>query len=238
MGIILSAYEVMRGISRAKPFWLTIKVDSRTRFALSSRDRAIKENHEHNLKAAESYRMSFQRNGGFIENQSELKNLRFGLCSLDYCGCGIIAACNALNALDSEGEDTGLRLAGLIREFEEDGAAFAGQFGLSPKAIYDHMRMRFGDRAAFRGDAGRLNKTARLDELFGPGSVFIITIMNDRNNILKMLHTMCVTREGDGRLRAHNSGIRSSFADAAEMMYALGEGRGRAGLLGLITLSA
>lgn len=131
--------------------------------------------------------------GEYIEDQNLLKSLPFGSTDMAYAGCEVIAVYNLLKNL---GEYTCLN--DLIETFEKKGTVFNGYFGTSPYALYKFLKNRGFDVefSARKRDFDKIAKDSR---------VFIITFYNDFKNIMNMIHTVCVTKNEEGMLRAHNS---------------------------------
>ncbi len=88
-------------------------------------------NFEHNQTA--ELEKTGALHGKFIAKQSPLKNVRFGIKNLAYCGCGIIAIHNILAASGKEKD-----FCELIFELESH-ALVSGIFGISPYAICDYL---------------------------------------------------------------------------------------------------
>ena len=154
----------------------------------------------------------------FIEDQALLKDLKLGKSDMAYAGCEIIAVYNAL--LDRKKlEET---LPGLISCFEKKGVVLNGRFGTAPRALARYLRsIGIGAEYSIR------RKDFPL--LAERSAVFIVTAYNDYADIMQEIHTVCITKEPDGRFRAHNSRkCRESVEgfDALEQALGVG-GRGK-----------
>ena len=136
-------------------------------------------------------RSIYERKSELIENQNDFKDILFGKSTLSYAGCEIIATYNALIHLGLK-----VPLANLINEFERDGMVLSGRFGTAPKAISDYF-LRNGFKVHMT------NKEEEFEMLGEASSNMILTLYNNKENILDEVHTVCITREADG-LYAHN----------------------------------
>lgn len=139
--------------------------------------------------------------GTYIENQSEWGNIRFGVGrrqSMSYAGCEIIATYNARKAL---GEPVSKRyMAELIGAYEARGAALWGAFGVTPTAIAAYFKRNgFDVRTADGADEAAVEEIARNHK------VMIATAYNDKNDITEQIHTVCITKNRDGRFVLHNA---------------------------------
>lgn len=170
----------------------------------------ISENLSANKKilAASAENSGFFKSGQFIENQNDWESIRFGLSTMKYSGCEIMAVYNAL--LDLGNSMTAGNMAELIGEFEKKGAELNGKWGCSPKSIYKYF-LRQGYRAVMTTDTA-----PDVINVVGENSdSIIITAYNDRNDIRKMIHTISVTKEDSGNYTLHNAYKRISGRYAA-----------------------
>ncbi len=156
---------------------------------------------------------------GFLENQNSLGALRYGVKSLSYCGCHVLAVYNALTALRRE-TDLSL-LPKLISRFEQDGAAFSARFGTSPRSVPAYFR-ELGIRVQVaRNPEGFRSLAASSD-------IMIFTFCNNRKKLSRQIHTICIIREKGG-YTAHNShGRREFYPDFDSLLYGIGDGGGLA----------
>lgn len=137
----------------------------------------------------------------YIENQSEWGNIRFGVgrhLSMSYAGCEIIATYNAGKAL---GDPVSKRhMAELIEGYEARGAALWGMFGVAPAAIAAYFRKNgFAVETADGADRRAVGEIARNSK------VMIATAYNDRKDITAQIHTVCITKNRDGKFVLHNA---------------------------------
>lgn len=137
----------------------------------------------------------------YIENQSEWKNIRFGMGlhhNMSYSGCEVIASYNAWNAL--KGSGTPEQMAKFIFDYETHGAALWGELGASPRAIEKYFKKKGFSVAAACGD-----DCAAVDAIGSTYKVMIATVYNDRNDITKQVHTVCITAEAEKGYILHNA---------------------------------
>lgn len=164
------------------------------------------ENHAANrevLEAAAAEKEGFFSPNHFIENQSEWGNVRFGLSTMAYSGCEIMAVYNAL--LDLGNEMTAQDMAEMISEFERKGATRRGKWGCAPRYIYKYL-VRRGYRVTMTtcADPDTINAVGENSK-----SV-IITSYNDRNDIRRMIHTISITKDDLGNYILHNDYKRTN----------------------------
>ena len=138
--------------------------------------------------------------------------MRYGTQTVQYSGCEIIAVFNVLRSFGKAPD-----LAGLIRSFEEDGCIFGAEFGTSPKSAVD-----FFLRNGFKAEASYKEQDfAAIAERAG---AMILTAYNDSLDIMKMAHTICITKEADG-YRPHNSANNKSYKDIIELVREIDGGQ-------------
>lgn len=150
--------------------------------------------------------------GRFIENQQEWGNILYGKDS-DYpiiehitntsnmaaSGCEVIAVANALTNLGKKLDNDAMAL--LIMNFEQDGMVLNGVFGTSPMALYEYMLDK-GYEASYITSTD----PTEIKHFAQDYRTFIVTGYNDRNDISRMVHTVCITKNYNGTFTVHNSG--------------------------------
>lgn len=137
----------------------------------------------------------------YIENQSEWKDICFGMGqhnNMSYSGCEIMATYNARKALD--GAVSKVYMAELISVYEKRGAALWGAFGVAPTAISAYFRKSGFAVATVNGE----NESA-VEEIGRNYTVMIATAYNDKHRITAQIHTVCITRNRDGKYVLHNA---------------------------------
>ena len=152
-----------------------------------------------------------------IERQSELKDMSLGKSTLDYSGCEVISVYNML--LRYDGGSHKVPLPELIEIFEKDGIIHAGRFGVSPKAIADYLKSR-GLQVNFTTDE------SDIDVLGYFCDHFILTVMNDREDIFRQIHTFYISKTEEHFI-AHNAGLRMRYFSISEIIKALPGGRAK-----------
>lgn len=194
-------YKTIRGII---PRWVSNKIvlgalellrRLTNRIPAAARERNLRENSGRLLEAA------VFSPGCYIENQAQWGNIRFGSgrhSCMAYSGCEIIAVCNALLALGEKTDAAGM--AELISFYEKDGALLNGDFGTSPRAIF-----RFFQKRGYRVRGTSSRKADILDAFGGSAATFIVTVWNDCRDIMAQIHTVCLTKNAQGRFVVHNA---------------------------------
>jgi hypothetical protein len=196
------------------------------------RKKLIDSNYAHNKRAMEKHLLVIKACDGYIENQNDYTDIRYGAFGLNYNGCGVIAVYNALNYLGvtQSGGQGSVELPNLISIFENRGIVMSGEFGTAPGAIYDFFK-RLGYSCIREKNAGSFSLTMRHSD------VGIIIIINNRNRITDGLHTMCITRDASGGFVLHNThGTFARYETMSELIASSGV-RGQAEGLLLIGVS-
>ena len=140
-----------------------------------------------------------------------MKDLLFGRYPMSFNGCEIIASYNALSFLKNFRKKN-IRLPDLrelISEYYSDGACLSGEFGTDPAAIRDYF-MKNNFRVEYSECPADFDKIAESSE------VSVMTIFNDRDDVGKMVHTLCVTKDKN-KYTAHNAPGISGMTSADNM---------------------
>ena len=176
--IIIRTYEILRKCSRVK-------------------EELIFSNASSNLKNLGSVVVP----GMFVEDQSDprWKNITFGKSDMNYSGCEIFAVYNALLSLGHDGGTD--MLTALISHFENDGSALCGKWGVSPVALKDFFEK--SDYTVVHTDS---DEPAAIDRICGHSDTCIATVLNDRRNIFREIHTVSISRDRAGHFHLHNAG--------------------------------
>ncbi len=170
------------------------------------------------LESISRHFASFDKTGGFIEDQDSYKDVPYGGKSIWYAGCGVIATYNALHSMgricewsgslfdrsaseNCTSEDVSVKVASeafldLIREFEKTGIVFSGNLGTAPLPI-----KKYFDRRGYR--TGIAYKASDFDRLGAEYDVLILTAYMDGSDITKSVHHICITKK-NGLFTAHN----------------------------------
>lgn len=150
-------------------------------------------NLKYNEEKFKRHTESIQKNHGYIEDQNNYEDMKYGKVTMKYAGCEIFATYNAVFSLTGKHE---MSLAQMIFDYEKDGAVLSGRFGTSPKAISDYLT-RLGFITYFSTDEEEFDKIGReYDSL-------ILTMYNDRNDIRKEVHTINISKDFE-MYTAHN----------------------------------
>ena len=141
-----------------------------------------------------------------IENQNEWGKIMFGTGphhNMRYSGCEIIATFNARKVLTGVGSPESM--AALISEYEAKGAARRGEFGVSPRAI----KAYFG-KHGFSVVTTDKDDDKSLKTVDSQSRVLIATVYNDANDIMRQIHTVCITKEAGNGYVLHNAYCRDN----------------------------
>ncbi|MBR3259806.1 MAG: hypothetical protein IKF95_00475 [Firmicutes bacterium] len=185
-------------------------------------EKLIKRNFTQNdISNVQAYRKRMAEKPGFrtalIERQADFTDMSLGKSTLDYSGCEVIAVYNLL--LKYGGGDLKVELPDLIEIFEKDGIPHAGRFGVSMKSIKKYL-----------GEIGiEVNYTTDEEDFDLLGHFcdhFILTVMNDREDIFRQIHTFYISKDGE-RLIAHNAGLRMRYYSISEIIGALNGGKAK-----------
>ena len=185
-------------------------------------EKLIKRNFTQNdISNVQAYRKRMAEKPGFrtalIERQADFTDMSLGKSTLDYSGCEVIAVYNLL--LKYSGGDLKVELPDLIEIFEKDGILHAGRFGVSMKSIKKYL-----------GEIGiEVNYTTDEEDFDLLGHFcdhFILTVMNDREDIFRQIHTFYISKDGE-RLIAHNAGLRMRYYSISEIIGALNGGKAK-----------
>lgn len=160
-----------------------------------------------------SYSGGKEHGPSFIEDQAELGYIRFGTdkkgkTNLSYSGCGAIAVWNALNVLFDRGAiDSIPSFSDVIYAFESRYTVRRGSWGSIPTAAASFFSNMVGlSVKLLYGDDPH-----KLTEFGTQGDVFISTFFNDRHDIRKMMHTVCIEKK-DKAFVVHNGYCREKGA--------------------------
>lgn len=148
---------------------------------------------------------------GYIEHQYKMeeiiygtekkrltKALKMGAYNGTTSTCEVIATYNALQHLSDNSHDS---FADLLFYYEGNGCALYGYFGTSPDAIKTYFIERDFDTVQLTGNKAR-NADA-VNELGQAYDTYIVTVYNDKEDINKQIHTMCITKDGS-KYTIHN----------------------------------
>lgn len=150
-------------------------------------------NFAQNEKAFRNHEEAIRKNGGYVEDQNRYTDMVYGRVTMQYAGCEIFAAYNAIGSIVGRHDMT---LPEMIAAFERDGMVLSGRFGTAPKAVRDFLE-RQGFRTEFVTDE------AQFEDLGERSRSLILTMYNDKDDIRREVHTVSISKDPDG-YRAHN----------------------------------
>ena len=155
------------------------------------------ENNRQNFE--KNHKEEIANNKGYIENQENYNDMRYGLRKFNKNGCEIIATKNAHNSLI----DKDCNLPELIQDFEKDGNALMGVFGTSPPAIDEHFKKEKFDTVSSKNEK-------EFDKIEKETDTSILSYWNDKNNFFHKVHTVNLEKK-DGKYYPHNVGLFSNI---------------------------
>ena len=112
-----------------------------------------------------------------------------------------------------------MELPDLIEIFEKDGILHAGRFGVSMKSIKKYLE-EIGIEVNYTTDEEDFDLLGHFCDHF------ILTVMNDREDIFRQIHTFYISKDGE-RLIAHNAGLRMRYYSISEIIGALNGGKAK-----------
>ena len=185
-------------------------------------EKLIKRNFTQNdISNVQAYRKRIAEKPEFrnalIERQADFTDMSLGKSTLDYSGCEVIAVYNLL--LKYGGGDLKVELPDLIEIFEKDGILHAGRFGVSMKSIKKYLE-EIGIEVNYTTDEEDFDLLGHFCDHF------ILTVMNDREDIFRQIHTFYISKDGE-RLIAHNAGLRMRYYSISEIIGALNGGKAK-----------
>jgi len=210
---LLRGMGILRSIA-SKGIWITLPVGKHTGFGIYNKNKVIAGNQRENTERFEEHLADVALDGGFIEHQERMQDMKLGAYPLSFCGCETIAVYNAMSHLNPEGGFF-KALPSIITYFEKRGVALAGEFGVDPRSLSSYF-----DEMGYRTYM-TMNQQETL-RIIKTTDVYIMTFYNNRKRLSDMIHTVCITKGKDGRLRAHNAGTKESYLNLQEMIRDLG----------------
>lgn len=164
---------------------------------------------------------------GFIEYESKMTDLVYGVQNkiLDKAilgngtltaannTCGVIATYNAMSAINNNSSPVGF--VDLLAAFEKEGIALDGYIGTSPNSIQDYL-----DRKGYQTKmlVGGSLDVKSVNSLASNYDSFIMTSYNSKDNVLDMIHTMCITKE-NGKYVIHNAGETEKYDSLGDAVF-------------------
>ena len=150
----------------------------------------------------------------------------------DYNSCEVIAVYNCLQFFGREAD-----FPGLLGCFERKGAALGGAFGTDPKSVRNYL-MQLGFIVEKRDGRDLLQSLTSFENRH---AAFVLCMYNHPHSLENGMHTMCITKCGNGGFLLHNDYStygRTVFRSLHEAIASYRDGNARALLLLGITPSS
>ena len=141
-------------------------------------------NLENNNINFEHHKKRIKKDNGYIENQHDYDDMKYGNQTMSYCGCEVISVHNANNYL----KDKNTNLPEIINDFEKDGITLNGNFGTAPKAIEDYYKKN-------NYITESTSKEEEFDKILQKSDCGIFTFYNNKDDIMDQVHTVSMTKE-------------------------------------------
>lgn len=141
----------------------------------------------------------------YIEDQTGMKDFKYGSRNGDYNACEVIAVYNALQYLtNGKSPDS---FSDLLKQFETHGIVAGGEFGTSPAAVDSYFERNGYNTKMLVGNGISSSNILDMSENY---DTYIMTAYNDKSDLGKMVHTVSITTE-NGKYVVHNDyeGTRS-----------------------------
>jgi len=161
---------------------------------------AAQQNYEYNKNVdLSSYK------GGYIndQNNGQVSNLKLGSRKMDYNGCEVIAAYNAMLTL---GEKRDIR--DIAYHFENDGQMLGGEFGTNPYAIKRYFTENGYKVKTLEGEDITDKKIPRADS-------YVLSFWNDKD-IKDSLHTVAMKKTKNGYELFNYGGTSNNGSDKVD----------------------
>lgn len=161
-------------------------------------EKTISENAINNMAVLSGVEKIYTDNT-YIENQQQWEKVKFGSWSdMRFAGCEIMATHNALLALGKN--MTAQSMVDLISMYEREGAALGGVFGTSPYAIEKYFEENGYEVLSTR------SRGEDVINIIGINSdTVIVTAYNSETDIMRQVHTVSITKNGNGKYAVHNA---------------------------------
>ena len=176
-------------------------------------------NYENNIQKFEKHKERIKRNKGYIEDQYNYWDLKYGSKTIEFSGCEIIAAYNAL--YDLTGEEN-RNFPEMIDYFEKDGILLYGTLGTAPQAVEEYI-----NKLGFE-TIHSTNKEEYL-QIQNSCDAFLLTKYNNIEDITQAIHTISISKK-DGKFYTHNNGsigIRTKYNSILDLINKIDGGRAK-----------
>lgn len=197
----------------------------------------VREQHfRENIQWWNSYgHLSMDANTGFIEKQTALTGISFGvhnsmlsrlflagrrLCAVEN-SCEVIGAYNALVALGQEAS-----FPKLLERFEKKGIFLWGYFGTTPWSVKYYFKKQGYRIAVLRLGSINHGNMEKMVQSLPQKKTFILTTMNNRDNIWDMIHTVNISVEKNGYTIHNDYEGTKTYATLQEAVFGYHKGKG------------
>ena len=176
---------------------------------------------QENVDLFKNHREVIKRDNGFVEDQCNYTDMKYGKVNMRFSGCEIFATYNAMYSIHGHNPIT---LPEMITEYEKNGMVLSGFFGTSPKAIMKYLNGH--------GYVTKFSmKDSEYDRIADEYETAILTIYNDGLDIMKAVHTVNVSKH-NGKYLAHNVNcngkVQGPFDSISDMMTKINHGKSKA----------
>ena len=179
----------------------------------------FKGNLEKNTKNFKNHLEEIEKNDGYIENQHLYTDMSYGNKTIDFCGCEIIATYNAIYDLTGNHD---MSFPNMIDSYEKDGIVLSGFFGTAPRAIEDYLK-----KQGFKTISS--SNKSEYDIIGEKSDALILTMFNDKNNIMNMVHTINITKK-NGAFYVHNNGHKThltKYNSISDLLLRINDGKAK-----------
>lgn len=173
---------------------------------------------ERNRAAVEAYTGSEPVNG---QRLAPVAALPYGRCTMDYNGCEVLAAYNALLTLGRPAP-----LAEVSSWFERRGLFLGGLWGTHVLAIPEFFSARGFETEVLYKD---------FDAAFSKVPAAVFSFWNDARRLRSGLHTVALAHAEDGRLAVYN--LRGAEREANRQYHSIAELTERTGALPVLLVA-
>jgi hypothetical protein len=186
---------------------------------LRQRPHDFPDNLEKNKLAFQNHINRIKSNDGYIEDQSNYKDMSYGALPVSQNGCGVIAAYNVLYHLT---KNEAIDFPAIIQELESDGIILNGAFGTSMIAIQDYF-----NKLGFKATGS--SKVEDFDRIGFLNDATILTVFNNADDITDAMHYMAITKT-NGIYKVHNNGYRDGaikFTSINDVLKRINSGKAK-----------
>ncbi len=181
----------------------------------------IGENFKYNYSYVIIHKASLFSSTGYIENQSDdiWTNVKFGnskISNMNYSGCEIIAAYNALVSLEADVHASDM--ASMITYFEKQGPLLNGEFGSSPVVDYQFFKDKGYKINMMVANTDNEIDRYSIDSFGDKYDTYVVTAYNDKSSVKNEIHTVNISVSSDEK------GKRTFYIHNARIPYGVSDG--------------